>query len=252
LNSTLRRTGDAARILVVDDEPRLVRLVRANLERLGYRVSAAASGKQAIEAVEAEDPDLVVLDIMMPAMDGYEATRRIREFSQVPIVMLTAKNEQSDKLKGFDVCADDYLTKPFSPEELVARIRAVLKRSQAQPEPKTRPTFAAGDLVIDFARRRVTARGDEVRLSPTEYRLLSALANNADRVMVHEELLQQVWGPEYRDETEYLWVYIRYLRQKLEADPAHPRLIVSEPGVGYMLRRPEPTAAPLPPAPMED
>jgi two-component system KDP operon response regulator KdpE len=253
MNSTPRRSGDATRILVVDDEPRLVRLVRANLERLGYRVTTASSGKQAIEAVEADDPDLVVLDIMMPAMDGYEATRRIREFSQVPIVMLTAKAEQSDKLKGFDVGVDDYITKPFSPEELVARIRAVLKRSQAQPDPKTRATVTAGDLVIDFARRRVTARGEEVRLSPTEYRLLSALANNVDRVMVHEELLQQVWGPEYRDETEYLWVYIRYLRQKLEADPAHPRLIVSEPGVGYMLRRPEPVAvATLPPAPTED
>lgn len=253
MNGTQRRAGEAARILVVDDEPRLVRLVRANLERLGYRVTTAAGGKQAIEAVEADDPDLVVLDIMMPLMDGYEATRRIREFSQVPIVMLTAKAEQSDKLKGFDLGVDDFITKPFSPEELVARIRAVLKRSQAQPEPKTRPTFTAGDLTVDFARRRVTARGDEVRLSPTEYRLLSALANNVDRVMVHEELLQQVWGPEYRDETEYLWVYIRYLRQKLEADPAHPRLIVSEPGVGYMLRRPEPVAgSTLPPAPTED
>lgn len=253
MNGTQRRAGDAARILVVDDEPRLVRLVRANLERLGYRVTTAAGGKQAIEAVEADDPDLVVLDIMMPVMDGYEATRRIREFSQVPIVMLTAKAEQSDKLKGFDLGVDDFITKPFSPEELVARIRAVLKRSQAQPEPKTRPTFTAGDVTVDFARRRVTVRGDEVRLSPTEYRLLSALANNVDRVMVHEELLQQVWGPEYRDETEYLWVYIRYLRQKLEADPAHPRLIVSEPGVGYMLRRPEPVAvSTLPPAPTED
>ncbi len=227
-------------VLVVDDEPRLVRLVRANLERLDYRVITAGNGIQAIEMVEAEDPDLVILDVMMPGMDGYEACRRIREFSQVPIVMLTAKAEQSDKLKGFDLGADDYLTKPFGPEELMARIKAVLRRSQTQPEPKTKPTFQAGDLVIDFARRRVTARGDEVRLSPTEYRLLSALANNADRVIVHEELLQQVWGPEYRDETEYLWVYIRYLRQKLEADPAHPKLIVSEPGVGYVLRKPGP------------
>ncbi|HEY8742225.1 MAG TPA: response regulator, partial [Chloroflexota bacterium] len=140
MNSAPRRSGEATRILVVDDEPRLVRLVRANLERLGYRVATASSGKQAIEAVEADDPDLVVLDVMMPAMDGYEATRRIREFSQVPIVMLTAKAEQSDKLKGFDVGVDDYITKPFSPEELVARIRAVLKRSQAQPDPKTRAT----------------------------------------------------------------------------------------------------------------
>ena len=233
-----------ATIVVVDDEPRLVRLVRANLERLDYRVLPAGNGKAAIELVETEDPDLVVLDLMMPGMDGYEAARRIREFSQVPIVMLTAKVETSDKLKGFDLGVDDYVTKPFSPEELVARIRAVLKRSQALPEPKTRPTFQAGDLTIDFARRRVTARGAEVRLSPTEYRLLSVLANNADRVMVHEDLLHQVWGPEYRDETEYLWVYIRYLRQKLEADPAHPKLIVSEPGVGYMLRKPEPAAAP--------
>lgn len=243
------RQSDGVRILVVDDEPRLVRLVRANLERLGYQVSTAGNGKQAIEAVEAEDPDLVVLDVMMPNMDGYEATRRIREFSQVPIVMLTAKTEQSDKLKGFDLGVDDYITKPFSPEELIARIRAVLKRSQTQPEPRTRPIFTAGDLVVDFTRRRVTVRSEEVRLSPTEYRLLSALANNADRVMVHEELLQQVWGPEYRDETEYLWVYIRYLRQKLEADPAHPRLIVSEPGVGYMLRRPDPPPAAPPTTP---
>ncbi|MCL4543526.1 MAG: response regulator transcription factor [Chloroflexi bacterium] len=232
------RSSDGPLILVVDDEPRLVRLVKANLERLNYRVVTASNGEMALKQVEASDPDLVILDVMMPIMDGYETTRRIREFSQIPIVMLTAKSEQIDKLKGFDLGADDYLTKPFDPEELVARVRAVLKRTQFQNEPRSRPTFHAGPLTIDFARHHVTVNDREVKLSPTEYRLLVCLATNADRVLLHEELLQQVWGPEYRDETEYLWVYIRYLRQKLETDPAHPQLIVSEPGVGYMLRRP--------------
>lgn len=239
--STSVKSSSAPLILVVDDEPRLVRLVKANLEHENFRVVSAPNGAFALEAVERENPDLVVLDIMMPVMDGFEVARRIREFSQVPIVMLTAKGEQSDILKGFDIGIDDYITKPFDPSELIARVRAVLRRTQQQQELRPHPTFTTGDLTVDFVRHRATVGDREVKLSPTEYRLLSFMAANAGRVLLHEELLQHVWGPEYRDETEYLWVYIRYLRQKIERDPAHPELIVSEPGIGYLLRQSPPS-----------
>ncbi len=226
-------------ILVVEDEQRIARMIRANLERAGYNVVAAANGAQAIEMVSAEDPDLVLLDIRLPLVDGFDVCKRIREFSQIPIVMLTAKVERQDILRGFEVGADDYIKKPFDPAELVARMKAVLRRHQvnALPEAKTKPLFESGGLRMDFVRHRVTVDGKDVRLSPTEYKLLTCLANNSDKVMMHEDLLQEVWGTEYRDETEYLWVYIRYLRQKIEADPAHPTLILSEPGAGYYLRK---------------
>jgi two-component system KDP operon response regulator KdpE len=228
---------DSATILVVDDEPNLLRLVRANLERIGYQVQTARSGPEALEKIRTETPDLVILDVMMPGMDGYTVCERIRATSSVPIIMLTAKSELSDKVRGFELGADDYLTKPFGPEELLARVKAVLRRTR-QDETRPEPLFVCGDLTLDFAQRKVTVRGQEVKLSRTEYKLLHYLAKNVDRVLPHEDILRQVWGPEYRDETEYLWVYIRYLRQKIEEDSHHPKYILSEPGVGYMLKRP--------------
>jgi two-component system KDP operon response regulator KdpE len=227
------------KILVVDDEPRVVQLVRKVLEAVGYQVIAAASGEPAIEMVALEQPDLVLLDILLPHdLDGYEVCRRIREFSAVPVIMLTAKALESDVLHGFNVGADDYLTKPFNAKELVARVKAVLRRAQ-RPEEMVTATLTCGELEINFARRAVKVRGEKVSLTRTEYALLRQLALNANRVMLHQDLLTKVWGPEYRDDIDYLRAYIRYLRQKLEENPHEPRYIFTTPGVGYMLTCPE-------------
>ncbi|MBC8449740.1 MAG: response regulator transcription factor [Chloroflexi bacterium] len=227
------------KILVVDDEPRVVRLVSEVLKAVGYQVIAAASGMPAIEMVALEQPDLVLLDILLPGgLDGYEICRRIREFSDVPVIMLTARAQEGDVLRGFDVGADDYLTKPFSAKELVARVRAVLRRSQRSEEMITAP-FTCGELEINFAQRTVRARGERMSLTPTEYELLRQLALNVNRVVLHQDLLTTVWGPEYRNDVDYLRSYIRYLRRKLEADSSNPRYILTSPGVGYMLTCPE-------------
>jgi two-component system KDP operon response regulator KdpE len=227
------------KILIVDDEPRVVRLVTEVLKAVGYRVIAAASGEPAIEMTALERPDLVLLDILLPhGPDGYEVCRRIREFSEVPLIMLTAKAQEGDVLQGFDVGADDYLTKPFSAKELVARVRAVLRRSQ-RPEEIVSTSLTCGELEINFARRIVRVRGEQVTLTRTEYALLRQLALNANRVMLHQDLLTEVWGPEYRNDIDYLRAYIRYLRRKLEAEPSNPRYILTSPGVGYVLACPE-------------
>lgn len=232
----------ADKILIVDDEPRVVRLVSEVLRAVGYQVIEAARGETAIEMVAMEKPDLVLLDILLPrGMDGYEVCRRLREFSDVPVIMLTAKAQESDLLRGFDVGADDYLTKPFSARELIARVRAVLRRSR-RPEEVVTTTMTCGEIEIDFARRTVKVRDQPVSLTRTEYELFRHLALNANRVMMHQDLLTKVWGPEYRDEVDYLHAYIHYLRNKLEDDPANPRYIVNSPGVGYMLVCPEGSA----------
>jgi DNA-binding response OmpR family regulator len=184
-------------------------------------------------------PDLVLLDIMLPKMDGYAVCSRIREFSAVPVIMLTARSAQVDLVHGFEVGADDYLTKPFDVTELLMRVQAVLRRSKWPEEVVTRRGFKAGPIEIDFAQHRVTVDGQEVKLTPTEYRLLAYLASNPNRVILHRELLRAVWGPEYGEETEYLRVYMRYLRQKLEADPSNPQYLLTQPGAGYMLQRPD-------------
>lgn len=228
-----------AKILVVDDEPHMVKLVEANLRAAGYEVVSAVDGRTALAAAERELPDLIILDIMLPGIDGYEVCRRIREYSAVPILMLTARSSEIDLVRGFDVGADDYLEKPFSVNELLVRVRAVLKRSKFVQEIIQHPPLVVGDLTIDFAKRRVTVRGTEIKLSPTEYRLLTKLALNANRVILHQDLLRDVWGPEYRTETEYLRVYIHYLRQKMEDDPANPKRIITHPGAGYMFRTSE-------------
>jgi DNA-binding response OmpR family regulator len=224
-----------AKILVVDDEPHMVKLVQANLQAAGYEVVSATGGNEALHAAESEMPDLIILDIMLPGVDGYEVCRRIREYSAVPILMLTARGSEIDLVQGFDVGADDYLVKPFSVNELLVRVRAVLKRSKYVHEIIQHPPLAVGDLNIDFAKRRVTKGGKEIKLSPTEFKLLTQLAVNANRVVLHEDLLRATWGPEYRTEKEYLRVYVHYLRQKIEDDPSSPKRIVTHPGAGYML-----------------
>lgn len=225
-----------SRILVVDDEPKLVRLVQEVLLATGFDVTSTGSGEQAIEIVALEQPDLVLLDIVLTGeIDGYEVARRVREFSDVPIIMLTAKVRESDLLRGFDAGADDYITKPFSSKELLARVRALLKRSNHETTTGSDAEIVCGDLNIDLARRRVTVAGELIHLTRTEYNLLHELARHHNQVLLHSQLLTAVWGPEYRDDIDYLRAYIRYLRRKLERDPANPQLIITHQGVGYML-----------------
>jgi two-component system KDP operon response regulator KdpE len=226
-------------ILIIDDEPRVVRLVTEVLKAVGYRLTSAGNGSDGLEAVAVEQPHLVLLDLLLPGgMDGYQVCRRIREFSDVPVIMLTAKARETDLLAGFDAGADDYLTKPFSAKELVARVRAVLRRSR-RPEEMTSSVFRCGALEIHFARHTVTIHNEPVSLTRTEYALLRQLALNANRVQMHQDLLAVVWGPEYRDDVDYLRAYVRYLRRKLEVDPANPTLIRTLSGVGYMLACPD-------------
>lgn len=220
-------------VLVVDDERRYRELLEMNLTRRGYRVLQAADGLTAVNQVELAQPDLVMLDIMLPDMDGYEVCRRIREYSSVPIIMLTAKAEPTEKVRGLAIGADDYVTKPFSAEEVLARVEAVLRRADAG-----RPDMAAadfGDLHIDYAQHRVSSGGRDVDLTPGEYRLLERLAVNAGRVVVQDDLLRRVWGEGYEGETALLQTAIRRLRSKIEDDPAVPRHVLTKRGVGYWL-----------------
>jgi two-component system, OmpR family, KDP operon response regulator KdpE len=213
---------------------------------VGYRVISAGHGEAALERLALDRPDLVLLDVLLPGdMDGYEICRRLREFSDVPVIMLTAKAREADLLTGFDAGADDYLTKPFSAKELIARVKAVLRRSQ-RPEEMTSTAMTCGEIEIDFARHRVLARGEAVSLTRTEYALLRQLALNANRVLTHQALLTAIWGPEYRDDVDYLRAYVRYLRRKIEVDPSAPVLIQTVAGVGYMLACPEGNAEPSP------
>ena len=220
------------RVLLVDDEPETIKYVSANLRARGYDVLTAEDGLTALKAFRESVVDLVILDIMMPAPDGFEVCRAIRRRSGVPIIMLSARGQEKDIVRALDLGADDYLTKPFGVEEMLARVRAALRRIP-QTEVTPRPPLVMKDLEIDFVARRVTVRGSAVQLTPTEYDLLVHLAVNAGRVLTHRTLLQAVWGPEYGDETEYVWVYIRRLRRKIEPDPNNPRYILTQPGVGY-------------------
>ncbi len=221
------------RILVVDDEPRMIRFIQMNLELEGYQVSQASNGFEALNKVRDELPDLIILDVMMPDMDGFETLRLLREISAVPVIMLTVKADEEDKVRGLELGADDYITKPFSPKELSSRVKAVLRRAE-MPAPVEKSAIKIDDyLQIDFDRRLVIAGGKEIKLRPTEYRLLYHLVNNAGRIMTHEQLLSKAWGYEYREESHYLRLYITYLRQKIEPDPANPHYILTERGVGY-------------------
>jgi DNA-binding response OmpR family regulator len=221
------------RILVVDDEPRMIRFIRLNLEHDGFDVVEASSGTQALTELRDRLPDLVLLDVMMPDLDGFETLGLLREISTVPVIMLTAKGEEDDRVHGLELGADDYITKPFSPRELVSRVRAVLRRTETPSPAAHAPMKIDERLTIDFDRREVWVEGRQVKLRPTEYRLLYHLVQNAGWVVPHDQLLAKVWGYEYREETHYLRLYINYLRQKLEADPAHPKYIQTERGVGY-------------------
>jgi DNA-binding response OmpR family regulator len=221
------------RILVVDDEPRMIRFIQMNLELEGYQVSQASNGFEALNKLRDDLPDLVILDVMMPDMDGFETLRLLREVSAVPVIMLTVKADEEDKVRGLELGADDYVTKPFSPKELSSRVKAVLRRTE-MPAPAEKTAIKIDDyLQIDFDRRVVIAGGKEIKLRPTEYRLLYHLVNNAGRILTHEQLLSKAWGYEYREESHYLRLYITYLRQKIEPDPANPRYIFTERGVGY-------------------
>jgi DNA-binding response OmpR family regulator len=229
-------------VLVVDDEARIIDFIHMNLELEGFRVLEAANGYEALERLKEDLPDLIILDVMMPGMDGFETLRRIREVSTVPVIMLTVRQEEGDRIRGLDLGADDYITKPVSPRELVSRVRAVLRRS-FMPSPTRKTQIVVDDeLTIDFSKHEVWVRGEKVSLRPTEYRLLYHLVNNAGRLLTHETLLSKVWGHEYRDEAHYLRLYITYLRQKIERDPAHPKYILTERGLGYRFRELEPVA----------
>ena len=220
-------------VLVVDDEQPLRDFIRKNLLARDFAVHTAANGLEALAIFNAEPLDLIILDVMMPYMDGLETTRRIRQTSLVPIILLTALGEQKDKVAGLDLGADDYLTKPFGVEELLARVRAVLRRARPQPAPAPEGVLRAGDLTLDPA-AHIVARGDvPFKLTPTEFQLLHCLMQHMGKVITHRELLQRVWGAEYSDETEYLRVYIRRLRQKIEPDPLNPRHLLTEHSLGY-------------------
>ena len=223
-------------ILVVDDEPRMIQFITLNLNLEGFHVISATNGYEALEKVTKELPDLVILDIMMPDMDGFETLKKIREISTIPVIFLSVKNEEFDRVHGLDIGADDYIAKPFSPKELVSRIRAVLRRTEAKNLATTSEIAIDKDLQINFDQRKVIVRGNEIQLRPTEHRLLYQLVNNAGKLLSHETLLSRVWGPEYRDEDHYVRLYITYLRQKIEEDPKNPKYILSERGLGYRFR----------------
>jgi two-component system KDP operon response regulator KdpE len=225
------------RILIVDDDLTVLKFLQAAFKDTEYGTLTATNGLQAIETVEKEMPDLVILDIAMPKMDGLQVCRRLREWSQIPIIMLSAFCDTEEKVKCLEAGADDFVCKPFSMEELIARIISVLRRSKAAQTPPAQPVMTAGDLYIDFNARRVTSSGNDVKLTPTEYSLLRELAANVGKVLDHTYLLKKVWGAEYSGEMEYLRVFVNRLRAKLEPDQSKPRYIITIPGVGYMFNR---------------
>jgi DNA-binding response OmpR family regulator len=225
---------DAKRVLVVDDEPRMIGFIRMNLELEGYQVLEAHNGVEALEIIRTQLPDLVLLDVMMPEPDGFETLRMLREFSTIPVIMLTAKGEEDDKVYGLELGADDYVTKPFGSRELSSRVRAVLRRAEMPSASPEQAVLKIDDrLSVDFNRREVIVLGEHIKLRPTEYRLLYHLIENAGWTVPHEQLLAKVWGYEYRDETHYVRLYVNYLREKIEEDPSNPKYILTERGVGY-------------------
>lgn len=220
-------------ILVVDDEKRMVRFIRLNLEQDGFNVISAYNGSEALEQVRRQLPNLVLLDVMMPDIDGFEVLRKIRLASSVPVIMLTAKGEEDDRIKGLELGADDYITKPFSPRELVSRVKAVLRRTEILGGDESSIIEVDDWLQMDFNRRKIWVGGELIQLRPTEYRLLYHLVQNAGWVVTHDQILTKVWGYEYQDEPHYVRLYINYLRKKIEKDPANPEYILTERGVGY-------------------
>lgn len=222
-------------ILIIDDDAALAKIVQINLEREGFKTVVAFTGVEGLQKAYSNQPDLVILDIMMPGMDGWVTCRRLREISDVPIIMLTARGMEADIVKGLELGADDYIVKPFGTKELLARIHALLRRTDSASTKKP-PIYSDGELTMDFVKRLVTVRGEQVDLTPTEFKLLSNFVQNEGRVLPHSFLLTQVWGPEYADEVNYLKLYVRYLRQKIEKDPSDPQYILTEWGVGYRFK----------------
>jgi two-component system KDP operon response regulator KdpE len=224
-------------ILIVDDEPQIRRVMLTTLSSHGYAVFEAKSGEEALELIRADRPDLIILDVNLPGISGLDTCREIRASSDVPIIMLTVRNSERDKVQALDAGADDYVVKPFGVEELMARIRAALRR--AAPG-ESIAAFASDDLTIDFEKRAVTVKGNPVKLTPKEFELLRQLVANTGKSQAHRRLLQAVWGPDYGEETEYLRVFINQLRRKIEPDPRHPRYIHTEPWIGYRFDPPKP------------
>lgn len=225
---------EGKQILVVDDEPRMIGFIRMNLELEGHHVIEAHSGLEALDAIRTKLPDIVLLDVMMPDLDGFETLRMLREFSSIPVIMLTAKGEENDKVYGLELGADDYVTKPFGPRELSSRIKAVLRRFETPSSSPDQAVLKIDDhLQVDFNRREVIVDDEHIKLRPTEYRLLYHLIENAGWTVPHDQLLAKVWGYEYRDEAHYVRLYVNYLREKIEEDPSSPKYILTERGVGY-------------------
>ena len=226
------------RILVVDDEERILNFLSTKLKASGYEVLTAGDGVKGLEQAQAQEPDLVVLDLLMPRMDGLEMLKQLRAFSPVPVIILTAKGADTDRIKGLKLGADDYLPKPFNPDELVARIEAIRRRLEPEERRKIPEVLELGNITVDFKKRNVLVNGQEKYLTRTEWLLLSQLINNAGRLMLYEELLTQVWGPEYRDDVQILRTWISRLRSKLESDPDQPPLIRTVPKTGYIIEQP--------------
>lgn len=226
------------KILVVDDEPKIRMFIRANLEARGYEVHLAQDGVEAVEKAALVSPDVIILDVNMPRMDGIEACRRIREWTNTPIIVLSVREDEKDKVRALNEGADDYITKPFGVEELLARIRVALRHSKSAPV-TTAAVFSTGDLEIDLAKHIVKRHGKVIKLTRTEYELLAFLVANCGKVLTHKELLHNVWGPEYGEESEYVRVFINQLRRKIEDDPSNPKFILTEPRIGYRFVKPE-------------
>jgi len=220
------------RVLVVDDEPQIVRGLRVVLRNAGFEVDAAGTKEEALDALSHRPPDAVLLDLVLPDGSGVDVCRQVREWSRVPIVVVSAVGDEREKVRALDAGADDYVTKPFGSQELAARLRAVLRRAS---DSGSEPAIEIGDLVIDLADRRVSRGGEQIHLTPIEFDLLRVLAQNRGRLVTHRQLLHEVWGPSYGDETHYLRVHVAHIRRKLEVDPARPRYLITEPGVGYRL-----------------
>lgn len=233
MDSQVDRSYAGMRVLVVDDEARMIDFIRMNLQLEGFVVLEARNGIDALDMVRKHIPDLLILDIMMPQLDGFETLRMLREFSSVPVIMLTAKGEEEDKVHGLELGADDYVTKPFGARELVSRVKAVLRRVQSSTEHGLAVLKIDNRLSVDFNQHEVIVEGQRIKLRPTEYRLLYHLIENVGWTVPHEQLLAKVWGYEYRDETHYVRLYINYLREKIEEDPTNPRYILTERGIGY-------------------
>jgi two-component system KDP operon response regulator KdpE len=232
---------DKKHILIVDDDPAILRLLSTNLKARGYEIFTATDGEESLEAVQKDFVDLIILDLMMPKVDGVEVCRRIREWSDVPIIILSARGDEGDKVKCLELGADDYLTKPFGIAELMARIKTAFRHRGDPTVSPAQSSFVCDGLEINFAKRRVTVNGKEITLTPTEFALLQHLAVNSDKVLTHNMLLQSVWGNEYSSEKEYLRVFVGRLRRKLEPDPKNPKYIQTIPGVGYHIATTAPT-----------